>query len=94
MSIYTEEQKRKWIQPVESIATKMYKKQLSDISWIAHMDWYKEIKRYWETVRDTADDKLKIATIDNLAIIQLEYRIAFDFIRYLENIEEAIVKET
>jgi len=92
MGIIEEIEKRASVQPVKSLAQKLYDKQVSDITNISHLDWYKEVKAYWQRVQEWASDDLKIVTEVNLKITQQKYKIASDFITFLSNLEST--KET
>lgn len=86
-------EKRKWQMTIsKSLAQVIYEKQLKGITNIAHTDWYKEIKMYWERVRDSSLIELQTVHKENLEVVQLKYSIANDFITFLTNLEKA--KET
>ena len=52
MGIIDEQQARANVVVSKSLAEKLYEKQVKDITNISHTDWYKEIKRYWNAVKN------------------------------------------
>jgi len=64
----------------------IYDKQLRDITAIAETQWFIEICKYWERIRDTALENLKIVDWDNLKIRQLEYYMANNFLTFLKRL--------
>ncbi len=89
MGIVDYEQQLWDIKITEDLATKLYKKQLKDIHSIKDTEWYKQLKEYWERVRDSADIELQSVTEEILKITQMKRRIADDFISFLNNLEKA-----
>jgi len=86
-----EYEKEMWsTKPVEDFAQELYNKQLKSITNISHTDWYKEIKRYWSTVKESAEVQLKTVSAENLANVQNICKISTDFLTFLENLESAI----
>lgn len=75
----------------QSLAQRMYDKQLKDITNICHTEWYKEIKWFWERVRDWAWVELETVLEENLKTVQMKKQIANDFIMFLNNLESAKV---
>jgi len=92
MSIVEESKRREWIDPVKSLAQKLYDKQVKDITNISHLDWYKQIKDYWTRVKEWTTEQLKTVDIENLKITQMKYEIASEFVTFLSNLEST--KET
>lgn len=89
MSIIQEREERWWQQVVQSIAQKLYNKQLKDITNISHTDWYKEIKAYWERVKEWAMIQLETVEEKDLKIVQLKRNIASEFVMFLNNLEQS-----
>lgn len=89
MSILEESKKREWLQPVKSLAQKLYDKQVKDITNISDTEWFKEIKSYWKRVKDWANEELLNTEEKNLKIIQEKYKIASQFITFLNNLESS-----
>ena len=75
MGIIEEQQKREEIKIIESLAQKLYNKQVKDITNISHTDWYKEIKAYWTRVKEWAAKELETVKEENLQIVQLKRKI-------------------
>ena len=92
MGILEELQEREHATPIDTIAQKIYEKQLSAINGIHDTDWYKAIKTYWESIRNEANDKLKSIDKEGLEKAQLEYKMADQFCTFLNNLESAITK--
>ena len=78
------------VKPINTFAQNMYNKQLKSITNIAHTDGYKEIKRYWTSIKESAETDLKTVTAENLPTIQMKCNIADQFIRFLDNLESAV----
>lgn len=90
MGIKEYESERKEVEVSKSLAQKLYDKQIKDITNISHLDGYKEIKAYWERVRDGANAELRDTDTESLKIIQMKYKIADDFVTFLSNLEKTI----
>ena len=90
MGIMEEKRKREEEKEViASFAQKLYNEQLEDITNIAHTDWYKQIKKYWERVKEWAESELHTIDEKNLKIVQLKRTIADEFLSFLNNLEKA-----
>lgn len=77
------------LKPVKSFAEKLYEKQLNAIIAIREQEWFKEIKAYWERVRDSANIELQTIKKEHLELGQSKYHIANDFLTFLNNLETA-----
>ena len=88
MWMQDEIEKRKGMQPVKNLSQEIFDKQVKDIRNIAHLDGYKEIKRYWKEVRESSLNTLKIVKPEALATHQYIYGIADQFLNFLESLEK------
>lgn len=89
MGITNYEEERGDIQIVESVATKIYRKQLKDIHNIKDTEWYKQLKDYWIRVKESAEIELQTVNSEFLKITQVKRSIASDFVVFLDNLEKA-----
>ena len=90
MGIVEYEQEMWEVKPVNDFAQELYHNQLKSITNIAHTNWYKEIKRYWTTVKESAETDLKTVSSANLVNIQMKCEISEQFLNFLDNLEGAI----
>lgn len=77
------------IKPVKSYAEKLYEKQVNSIIEIRETNWFKEIKDYWNRVKDSANIQLQTVKKEHLELVQNKYMIADQFVNFLENLEKA-----
>lgn len=89
MGIVEYEMNMQEVKPIESLAQKIYNKQVKDITNISHTEWYKEIKRYWKTVWEWAKEELKTVSPEILKITQMKCMLAESFVTFLENLEKS-----
>lgn len=88
MGIVQEEERRKIKKKAtDSLAQKLYDKQVKDITNISDTEWYKQIKEYWEREKDGASNELLTVSKEKLSEIQMKYKLASWFVTFLTNLE-------
>ncbi len=90
MGIVDYEKERWEVKPINDFAQELYNNQLKSITNIAHTDWYKEIKRYWTSIKDSGETDLKTVKPENLANKQMQCKISEEFLNFLDNLESAV----
>ena len=68
---------------------KIYDDQLKAITNIAHTDWYKEIKAFFQRELDWTKAEYPFVKEDDLHRLQEKDKVVTKFLTYLSNLEQA-----
>jgi len=84
MWIITELKNKRIYNKEKESAKELFEKEDKALAAIKWEKWYKVIRWYWERIKQASEDRLITASsVDELKEIQIEYRIARDFINEL-----------
>ena len=94
MGIYDiKAEKEEELNEAQSRAFDIYNQQIKALAAIIETDWYKEIKAYFERDAESAKDQLTTADSVNILSLQERYRLANNFVTFLNNFETKIKKK-